>query len=293
MTIADTSAERLVPLGVAKPNAVVAAYAHDRSGMVALRYAASEARLRQAQLQVVHQLVGREVPDRFSTVREYLDKRDRVAAHVRNAVKAIAPDLTDVDIIITTDRISDELLVASRQASLIVVGSTANHSTTAAFVEGVAHEVAANAHCPVALIPDDELYIDPLVLVCGIDRSPESRAALQWAAHDAARRGILVIAMEVRSPGLLVSSETDRPLLSKWVRDNVPEAQTTILCYSDAGRSAKRLLEETASRNGMLVIGRHKRSPLRHSVTRAATAQREVPVVLIPRDDPRRIAADG
>lgn len=284
MTIAESAAVRLAPLGVAKSNAVVVAYGDDRSGSVALRYAANEARLRQTQLQVVHQLVGREVPGRFSTVREYLSKRDRAAAHVRNAVRAVASDLTDIDIIITTDRIGDELLVASRQASLLVIGSATRHGTTAALIEGAEHEAVANAHCPVALVPDNEICVDPLVLVCGVDRSPESREALSWAADDATRRGIRVIALEVRSPWLPAAGETERPLLSKWVRDSVPDARTTIHCYSDAGRSAKRLLVETASRHGMLVVGRHRRSPWRHSVTRAVAAQSVVPVVLIPHE---------
>lgn len=141
MTVVDSRVERLAPLGIAKPHAVVVAYNRDRSGMAALRYAAKEARLRPTQPQVIHQLAGDEVPDRFSTVREYLGR----------------------------------------------------------------------THCPVALIPEDQLCIDPLILVCGVDRSPVSRTALAWAAGDAARRGVTVLALGAETTMVVPEQKTARP----------------------------------------------------------------------------------
>lgn len=74
------------------------------------------------------------------------------------------------------------LLEASEDASLLVVGSRGRSAFKRAVLGSVSSKVVAHSECPVLVVPEGSTPDDSeRVLVVGVDGSPNSAAALQWA----------------------------------------------------------------------------------------------------------------
>lgn len=83
------------------------------------------------------------------------------------------------------------LAQASKTARLVVVGARgANAPVKVRALGGTADAVVAHAHGPVAVITDHGSPTPDGPIVVGVDDSPESDAALAWAADEAAARGV-------------------------------------------------------------------------------------------------------
>ncbi|HEX5740985.1 MAG TPA: universal stress protein [Pilimelia sp.] len=83
------------------------------------------------------------------------------------------------------------LIEASRGAQVLVVGSRGAGGFTGLLLGSVSSQVAAHAHCPVAVLHrgEDTAVDRPGPVVVGVDGSPRAAAAAVLAAREAHRRG--------------------------------------------------------------------------------------------------------
>ncbi|MDH6228602.1 MULTISPECIES: universal stress protein [Streptomyces] len=136
-------------------------------------------------------------------------------------------------------------------------------------------------------------------IAVGVDGTPESLAALEWAAVEAGRRGTGLRVAHVWEPRR-VSGAEDRSGTSeeqeRWVRQGVEDSVRglaerhpglDVSTHVRRGEAAEGLLE-TADGAGMLVLGSRGRGILLGfllgSVGRQAIAEADLPVVLIRAD---------
>jgi nucleotide-binding universal stress UspA family protein len=152
---------------------VVVAYTDGAASETALRVAGFEAALRNTSLTVVHQLVGPEAPEVFGAATGSDGARHAATARVAEIVAAAAPNCK-TEIRVVTRLIADELIESSRTASLVVVGATVAHPSTAVLFDSVSRAVTRRALCPTLLVHADATHDAGAAVVCGVDRSPAS-----------------------------------------------------------------------------------------------------------------------
>lgn len=92
-----------------------------------------------------------------------------------------------------------QLIEASRHAQLLVIGRNRFRHADGVHLGGHAIRVTAGAHCPVAIIPDRDLFGSRGVVV-GVDGSEVSERAIRFAAAEADRHGDTLTAVTAWSP---------------------------------------------------------------------------------------------
>jgi nucleotide-binding universal stress UspA family protein len=270
--------------GRATHRPVVVGYEDGLAGTAALLVALNEAQTRPAPLLIVHGLTGVERPPFYGADSADDTSRRAVTRKIMRRIDELSPEPrgVDVSVEIVATWVARELIRASAGAQLLVLGVTTKHALAAAAFDTVPHEVTRRAECPVMVVPAHSEAEQPRVIVCGVDRTPGSADALRWAANEAARRGVTLLAIEERSDGDHDESDSS---LSDWVRAQHPDAETTIVCQVEAARHpAQALLAAAEQRNGLLVVGRsdHRGAKGLRSVARKVSAQTSVPTVIVP-----------
>ncbi len=187
----------------------------------------------------------------------------------------------------------DELIDASSRARLVVLGSAHYRDVARMVLGSVALSVAANAVCPVVLVP----HLDPPEprgrVVVGVDGSSGSTAALAWATEAAQRRNAELLVVHtlrplhragVRSSEGLARARHDAAAALDAVVTSARE-QTTVsvegMLVED--RPAEALLR-MASGSDLLVVGskgRIVRTGRLGSVAHDVAARSPVPVVVV------------
>ena len=184
--------------------------------------------------------------------------------------------------------LADELVKESRFADLLVIGSGRTGSSDTVRLDSIARSLSHRAECPVMFVPADAGEVDVSEIVCGIDRSTGSAAALGWAAREAAMRGGTVLAQHVR-PWSESSAERPGQSLSWWVHSQEITEATTVMCQLVSGASpAKELARTALERRGMLVVGSHRRDDghLHRCITGRLAGHTAVPLVVVPPEIP-------
>ncbi len=111
------------------------------------------------------------------------------------------------------------LVDLSDDAQMIVVGSHGRGALGRMVLGSVSSSLIRQAHCPVAVIRDENLLVDnpaQAPVVVGIDGSAASDAATELAFDEASRRGVDLIAVHaVSDTDLIESSRVDWSVLER------------------------------------------------------------------------------
>jgi nucleotide-binding universal stress UspA family protein len=172
----------------------------------AIRFATREAVMRDAPLTLMY-VVG-PVPDwatrsekaRIAKVWEE-DARDIIEQARKTALASVgASDSPDLRTEVVHSSVMPTLIEASTRADMIVVGSRGMTAPGRLLLGSVSSTVVQHAHCPVAIIHDDDGSADDMApVVVGVDGSPASEGAIELAFDEASRRGVHLVALHAWS----------------------------------------------------------------------------------------------
>ena len=139
---------------------IVVGYDGSACGDAALRWAVHEAELRNTKLLVISAVAQRHVPAQLSSS-VYVDppEEDVTAARerVESALSKLSADvglsaMPAVEVSVPIGNAAALLIDASRQADLLVVGSTGNNIWIQLLLGSVSTVVTHHAHCPVTIV---------------------------------------------------------------------------------------------------------------------------------------------
>lgn len=196
------------------------------------------------------------------------------------------------------------LLEASREASLIVVGSRGLGGFRGLLLGSTAAQIGPHAGCPVVIVRGDG-SIAPEGVVVGVDGSEASYAALAFAFAEASHHGVrltVVHAWELPTYDLLVVPDDYYPWSIDALADDEHRLAAEVLAgfrddYPDVvvrtlvirGRPADVLLR-TVGDHGLLVVGTHGRGPvvgaMLGSVSHSVLHRASGPVAIVPAKAP-------
>ncbi|HVS69356.1 MAG TPA: universal stress protein [Mycobacteriales bacterium] len=179
---------------------------------------------------------------------------------------------------------AEELVRRSREVDLLVIGTTGSGSSDTLRVDAIARSLSHRADCPVMFVPAGAEQVGITEVVCGVDRSTGSAAALRWAAREAAMRGGKVLAQQVQ-PWADAFVEPPTQSLSGWVFAQEIAEPTTIVCHLVCGTSpAAELVHTALERRAMLVVGSHRSDggQLHRCIAGRLAGRTSVPLVVVP-----------
>ena len=193
------------------PRIVVGVDGSDAS-RIAIRWAMAEAELHGARLQAVHAWTTPMlfVPKAYRPELVEMGRMDEAALEFIHHELEVAEVDGGRGVIVEPTPVrghaAEALVLASRNAKLVVVGRRGGGGFPHEVMGPKAVQVAHHAACPVAVVPD-EWSGERRGIVVGIDGSAPARAALQWAATEGARRHTSITA--VMAWGLLDQHHLD------------------------------------------------------------------------------------
>jgi nucleotide-binding universal stress UspA family protein len=175
------------------------------SALHAVRWAADEAQRRQVPLRLVHAC---EIPVGYPpgfvdwhALHEALAAQGRTwLDQARQVVEEALPGLA-VDVVEVKAGAVPALVKESAHAALLVLGTRGLGGFTGLLVGSTAVELAAHAHCPIAVVRGPGSNDGPVVV--GVDGTPVGEAAVAFAFAEASTRGTGVVAVHTWTDLLL------------------------------------------------------------------------------------------
>lgn len=270
----------------------------------AITWAAREASMRHEHVTLMHVMqpvaVSWPVSPEQTTVAEWQEDNARhVIDHARDGLSAALdqPHAPDFRTQVLYAHPVDALVDASKDARMIVVGSHGRGALGRLLLGSVSRRVVEHAHCPVAVIHTDEASapVDPKApVLLGVDGSPASEAATEWAFDEASRRGVELIALHAWSDVAVFpilgmdwrtyqgqGEELLAERLAGW-QERYPDVHVSRRLVCDT--PAHWLLEESENAQ-LVVLGSHGRggfAGMRLGAVSAAVAQStKVPVIVV------------
>ncbi|MFF4507371.1 universal stress protein [Streptomyces sp. NPDC001401] len=274
----------------------------DPSHRMALAWGADEADRRRLPLRLVHAL-GQPVdpyrprpPDLPGDERghELPSAAERTLHEAVTFVEDRYPHL-EVSAVLAAGEPMRVLRAQARSAAAVVVGSRRLGTREELFTSAsIALPVIAHAPCPVVVVRDPEhVTQQPPYFVVGVDGSPHSAAAVDYAFEAAALRGAVLRALYVWHPPLLgvldeqAALQECRRLLSETVAGREAAHPDVELHHEVArGHPVQVLAQESAHALGLVVGTRGHggfTGMLLGSVVHGVLHHAECPVIAIPR----------
>ncbi len=274
----------------------------------AVRWAAHDAALRNVPLTLVH-VVNAPAPG-WSQVAAPAGSRQRqekrAPEFIKSAIK-VAEESTgergpvQIDSKVFYSATVPTLVGLSKEAEMVVVGYRGHGGVVVRnFLGSVSSGLVYHAHCPVAVIHDEEPLVANVarapVLVC-IDGSPASEAATAIAFDEASRRGVALMALHAWTDPrvsdfkelfpncnwdaqLSNEEETLAERLAGW-QERYPDVR--ILRKIEVGDAASPLIE-ASKRAQLIVVGSHGRGGfagmLLGSIGAAVVNRARIPVIV-------------
>lgn len=278
------------------------------AALSAVRWAARDAALRKVPLTLVH-VVDAPLPEWFE-VAALSDLRQsgghRARDFIGSAIK-VAEESTgecspvQIDSKVFHSATVPTLVGLSTEVDMVAVGYGGHGGKLARSILGsVSSALVHHAHCPVAVIRDDEAIIGDAArapVLVGIDGSPASEAATAIAFEEASRRGVGLMALHAWTDPRVSASKGLRQD-SKWDAQLSEEEETLAERlagwherYPDVGvrRSIEigdpaRCLVDASERAQLIVVGSHGcgwfSGRLLGSVGAAVVNRAKIPVIV-------------
>ncbi|WP_432072215.1 universal stress protein [Streptomyces wuyuanensis] len=173
------------------------------SGLAAVEEAAREARWRGAALRVVHAFIWARMqvplgPSSYGPPEGGLrNMADRLVAEAVERAASTAPEVEVGSAVVSGEPLT-VLEAESQGAELVVVGSRGMGGFVGLMVGSTAVHLAAHGRCPVLVVREPSHAEGPVLV--GVDGSPASEAAVDFAFAEAALRGSGVLALHAYTP---------------------------------------------------------------------------------------------
>lgn len=279
----------------------------------AVAWAAHDAAIRKIPLTLVHvtapaaaatsagvaapSLIAMPVIDDY--IRWQQENAEQVIEDAHKIAAATGPGGLEVQTKILSRSPTPALLELSTDAELLVAGCRGQGAVDRTLLGSVSSGLVHHAHCPVAIIHDEEIPSAQAPVLVGVDGSPTSERATEFAFDEASRRGVELVALHAWS---------DMPILGfpsiNWSpaeTENIKSAEKEVLAERLAGfaerypnvsvrrvvvadRPSYQLLKHAESAQ-LVVVGSHGRGGfagmLLGSVANAVVNSACVPVVVV------------
>ncbi|KQR16084.1 universal stress protein [Cellulomonas sp. Leaf334] len=202
----------------------------------ALAWAARAARREHVPLRIVH--VARTFLDGYVVADRPLDLTAKVGRQVLEGgvecLRAIDPELEVTSQLEPQDSVAAVLTEASKHARMLVVGSRGRDGFAGLLLGSVSVTVAAHAHCPVVVVrtPRAAAETSTRPVVVGVDGSPTSVSAVDYAFDQASRLGLPLVAVHAWEMPTLFGP------VPPWMPEEIEEirmAEKALLSESLAG----------------------------------------------------------